>query len=271
MPDIDISGYTTHYEDDNFTAPWTRAETVLIQHGFGRNGNFWHHWVPRLSGDYRVIRRDLRGHGGSSDGGDLPWSFDRLVDDMRDFCDALDLAAIHLIGESTGGMLSVGFAHRYPERVKSLTLCNSPTTIGPEGRKFFAGEYPSWQAALENLGAKGWSEWLTRQPGTAAVDSDAERQWMLREMARTSTLAMIGYSHVISDTDVAPMLPELKVPVLVLAPTRSSAAPLEGQKEIASALSNGRIAVIDSKAHEVYRDRAGECITAWRELAAEAS
>jgi len=110
MPDIEISGYTTHYEDHDFSTPWIKSEVVLIQHGFGRNANFWFQWVPKIANDFRLIRRDLRGHGGTTDPENLPWSFDRLVDDMRDFCDALNLEAIHLIGESTGGMLSVGFA-----------------------------------------------------------------------------------------------------------------------------------------------------------------
>jgi len=265
MPDIKISGYTTHYEDHDFSTPWVKSEVVLIQHGFGRNANFWFQWVPKIANDFRLIRRDLRGHGGTTDPENLPWSFDRLVDDMRDFCDALDLEAIHLIGESTGGMLSVGFAHRYPDRVKSLTLCNSPTTIDAAGQRFFAGSHSSWQAALEDRGAKGWTEWLVDQPGTAVFESPEERAWVLKEMARTSTKAMISYSQIISNTDVAPMLRELTVPTLVLAPTRSGAAPLDGQRKMASALPNGFLAVIDSKAHEVYWDCPDECVTAWRD------
>ena len=83
-----------------------------------------------LAGDFRVVRRDLRGHGGSSDPGNAPsWSFDGLVKDLAAFCDALDLRNLHLLGESTGGMLAIGFAATQPERLRSLTLCGTPTTI----------------------------------------------------------------------------------------------------------------------------------------------
>jgi pimeloyl-ACP methyl ester carboxylesterase len=162
-------------------------------------------------------------------------------------------------------MLSVGLAHRYPERVKTLTLCNAPTTIGAAGQAFFAGEHASWQEAMEALGARGWVEWLISQPGTSIADFPEERAWILDQMSRTALDAMIGYSHVISRTDVAPLLPELSMPVLVLAPTRSSAAPLEGQHKMAEAIPNCRIAEIDARGHEVYWDRPDECIAALRE------
>lgn len=60
------NGQRTHYISDDFTDPWRPRETVLIQHGFCRTAAHWYHWVPALSREYRVIRRDLRGHGLSS-------------------------------------------------------------------------------------------------------------------------------------------------------------------------------------------------------------
>jgi hypothetical protein len=39
-----------HYEVDDFTDPWKPAETLWIQHGFGRSSRFWYHWVPPLAG-----------------------------------------------------------------------------------------------------------------------------------------------------------------------------------------------------------------------------
>jgi len=266
MPLITLGGYVTHYEDDDFSTPWLQSEVVLVQHGFARNGGFWRHWVPKVARNYRFIRRDLRGHGGSGDSDAIPWTYDRLVEDMGDFCDALGIEKVHLIGESTGGMLSVGFAHRFPDRVQSLTLCNAPTTIGSAVQRLFAFGHSSWQDALQALGSRGWAEKLLEQPGTTATETAEEHAWVLQQMARTSTEAMIGYSRVISETDVAPLLPELSVPTLVLAPTRSAAAPLEQQRTMAAAIPRARLAIIDSKGHEVYWDCADECIAVWYKL-----
>ena len=158
MPKIRMNGYVTFYEDDDFTAPWKARQAIVIQHGFGRNSEFWRHWVPMLAGDYRVIRRDLRGHGGSGEPGpSYAWSFDNLLRDLSDLCDALKLKDFHLLAESTGGMLGVGYAATRADRLRSLTLCATPKTIGSAGQKLFAFGRASWQSALEEMGSEGWA------------------------------------------------------------------------------------------------------------------
>lgn len=113
----DASGYTfvrhsngqaTHYVRDSFVDPWKPAETILIQHGFGRHAEFWYHWVPVLSRHYHVIRRDLRGHGRSSHaekGDDHNLDLDTVIEEIVDTLDLLEVEKVHFLGESTGGML----------------------------------------------------------------------------------------------------------------------------------------------------------------------
>ena len=59
-PNLDL-----HYYEDDFSDPWRVAPTILLQHGFSRNGNFWYNWVPLLSREFRVLRPDMRGMGRS--------------------------------------------------------------------------------------------------------------------------------------------------------------------------------------------------------------
>ena len=61
MPEIRINGYVTYYEDDDFTDPWKARQTILIQHGFGRNSQFWRHWVPMLAICGVTAARVIRG------------------------------------------------------------------------------------------------------------------------------------------------------------------------------------------------------------------
>lgn len=267
MPAINVNGYVTYYEDedDDFSAPWAPRQTILIQHGFGRNSQFWRQWVPMLAGDYRVIRRDLRGHGGSGDPGEAyPWSFDGLVKDLAAFCDALDLRDVHLLGESTGGMLAIGFAATHPARVRSLTLCGTPTTIGPAEQKFLALGYETWQAALIQMGSQGWARKLLSQPGTAPRGDEARTEWSIEQFGRAKTESLVGYSRVVSTTDVTPSLAEVLVPALVLAPTRSAAVPLAESERIAAALPRVDLVRVAGEGHEIYIDRPEECVSALR-------
>jgi pimeloyl-ACP methyl ester carboxylesterase len=129
------SGQRTFIYDDNFTNPWLPHETILIQHGFGRHGAFWYHWIPLLSRRYRVIRRDLRGHGSSSypQAADdkYEYSRDTILGELVDTLDQLGVKKVHFVGESTSGMLGEILAAKHAARLLSLTICSSPTYLSP--------------------------------------------------------------------------------------------------------------------------------------------
>jgi pimeloyl-ACP methyl ester carboxylesterase len=217
-----------------------------------------------------VIRRDLRGHGGSGDPGPSdPWSFDGLIEDLGGFCDALKLENVHLLGESTGGMLAVGYAATHPKPIRSLMLCGTPTTIGPAEQKFFACGHESWQSALMEMGSEGWARWLLSQPGTAPRGDPARTEWAIRQFARAPAQALAGYSRVISTTDVTPLLAQVKAPALVLAPTRSAATPMAEQERIAATLPRADLVRIAGEGHEIYIDRPEECVSALRSFLAQ--
>jgi len=115
------------YEDDNFSDPWRKPETVVLHHGNSKNTKLWYAWVPLLARQYRVIRLDARGFGRSTvppEGYD--WSLSNFGTDMLKLLDHLGLEKVHLIGETVGGTISVQFAYDHPERLHTLTTCTSP-------------------------------------------------------------------------------------------------------------------------------------------------
>ena len=267
MPHITINGYSTYYEFDDFTPPWLTPITILIQHGMGRNSQFWRHWPATLGTSWPCIRRDLPGHGGSDDPGpDYPWTMDALVSDLVGFLDRLGLQQIHFLGESTAGMLGIAFAARYPERLRSLTLCASPTTIGPAAQEMFAFGHTDWQTAIRTLGSYGWASKLAEIGGTMGSMSPAQREWTLNQFGNIPDRALEGYSRLVSQTDVAPLLKKIITPTLILAPTRSAATPMAQLLAIQQALPGSQLVAIDGEAHEIYIDRASECMRALQDF-----
>jgi pimeloyl-ACP methyl ester carboxylesterase len=263
MPKITANNYEMNYELDDFTAPWRQSDTLWIQHGFGRNLRFWYHWVPLLAGHLRVLRRDMRGHGQSADpGADHKWSAEELLLDMKGFLDALGLDQVHYIGESIGGTLGIAFAVRWPERLKSLTLLATPTSIPPRVQKLFALGYEDWPTALGKLGSGGWAKALMESGSGLTGGDPARTQWVINEWARIPTHVLQGLCRAVPSVDVAPLLSQIKVPTLILAPANSAYEPLKAQIAMRDAIPSARIAVINGKGHEIYADRAEACAAA---------
>ncbi len=264
MPVVDANGCKMYYDIDDYTDPWIAdKETVWLQHGVGRSTKFWYHWVPALARSYRVVRRDMRGHGQSS----VPppahkWSLDELADDMLAFMDAVGLKQVHYLGESIGGIIGVLFAIRWPERLKSLTICNSPTALPQTRGQASSASKSSMSSLLAKADSRGWGRIFIEQR-IISGGSPARTEWVLNEWGKTPTHVLRGISKTLDGADTEPLLPRVKVPTLILAPTQSPLTPLSDQLKMRTLIPNARIAVIEGPGHEIYVDRAEECIEAF--------
>lgn len=270
MPSTRVNECDFHFESDDFTDPWADAETIWLQHGFGRSGRFWYQWPPLLAADYRVIRRDMRGHGQSTDPGPgFEFTRELLLSDMIGFLDALGLDSVHYVGESVAAMLGVRAATLYPERFKSLTLVAMPPRMLGKDADLSEDRLSAGGAdrttALREQGVGAWAEALMVPGKFAGLDGEPERkEWLLSEWGKTPTHVATALMDCVMGFEVESLLGELEVPTLVLAPARSALQPLAGQVAIRDAIPEAGIAVIDGPGHEIYVDRPAECAAALR-------
>jgi pimeloyl-ACP methyl ester carboxylesterase len=264
MPKIKANNCEMYYEIDDYTDPWaTGTETVWLQHGVGRSTKFWYHWVPSLAGNYRVVRRDMRGHGQSSDPGpDHIWSIDELIHDMLGFLDALGLERVHYVGESIGGILGVAFAAKWPERLKSLTICSSPRAIGAAALKALTSGERDVAAELAKTGSGGWVKILIEQK-VISGKNPAHINWVVNEWSKIPAHVLRGITRMLGSADLTPLLPQIKVPTLLISPSRSPLTPLADQVAMRNEIPNARIAVVEGPGHEIYVDEPEECISAY--------
>jgi len=258
------NGQRTHYICDDFTDPWKPRETILIQHGFGRHAQFWYPWIPVLSRKYRVIRRDLRGHGFSSfpspeERAEYQYDIDTIIGEVVDTLDQLNIEKVHFLGESTGGMLGEIFAAKHSDRLLSLTVCSTPTYLPPPALKLFAFARKDWPTACRELGSRGWAEALSRIPGTIPISDSEYLPWYLGQIAISDGEGLGQYAEFLSTLDARPFLPQIGIPMLVLAPTESAAVKVEDQKALANNIEGCRLALIEGGGHEIYVTRAERC------------
>jgi len=263
MPDVKVNGMQIHYELDDFTDPWEQSDTILIQHGYGRSGKFWYHWVPPLARDYRVLRVDMRGHGQSADpADDHPWSVDELLSDIRGVIEALGLGSVHYVGESVGGILGIALAARWPELLKSATLVAAPLSIRPEIQEIFALGEKDWPTAMEKLGGDGWARGLMGHGAADPETSKGRVEWGLEEWAKNRPMMLANLARLAATVNVESLLPEVSVPTLILAPAQSLITPMEESIKVRRTIPDSRITVIDGSWHEIYLDDPDACISA---------
>ena len=97
---------------------------ALFLHGVPLNGFHWRHVIEALRGVRRCIALDLMGLGYTEIAADQDVSFTAQARMVIEFCDALGLEQVDLVGNDSGGAVAQIVAAQHPERLRTLTLTN---------------------------------------------------------------------------------------------------------------------------------------------------
>jgi pimeloyl-ACP methyl ester carboxylesterase len=164
-----------------------------------------------LAGFARVILFDKRGTG-LSDRGVAPPDLATRRDDLRAVLDAAGAARPAMLGISEGGMMSLSFAAACPERLRALALygafAQSPTRAWP----------PHQVETRLDLVERCWGAQMM-PPSVApsmAGDQAFRRNWARFEQRSASPQMARALLQLSRDADVSPLLPAIRVPVLLL-------------------------------------------------------
>lgn len=109
-------------------------ETLVLLHGFMENMTIWEDMEKHLSGKFSLLKIDLPGHGKSDRIAEIQ-TMELMAEEVKKVIDKQGLQSIHLLGHSMGGYISLAFAEKYPEYLKSLTLFFSTYFTDDEVKK----------------------------------------------------------------------------------------------------------------------------------------
>jgi 3-oxoadipate enol-lactonase len=252
MPRIALAeGPSVNCLVDDYLWPWDTATPVLMMHGFARNALFWNRWVPAAAKTRRVYRPDLLGCGLS----DPPPAGYRYTPEMigvqiMAVLDGLSLPKVHWVGESSGGIIGLLLAAAHPERIASLTLCNTPTRIPDRIKQIYALNKAT---ASDAMRAYGVGEWCRQTLGYRLDMEHASPQlcdWVVREMDKTPREVAAAMHDCFEHVDTVPLLPAIAAPVLLLSGDKSPIASAQ-QQTFAEKLPNCRIELVPGVGHGV--------------------
>jgi pimeloyl-ACP methyl ester carboxylesterase len=114
---VTAGGVTLHVRRTPGPSP-----TAVYVHGLGGSATNWTDLAGQLSGHAGGIAVDLPGFGRSEPIAGFTYSLEAQLDVLERFLRGLDLGPVHLFGNSMGGAISMLYAARFPERVRTLTL-----------------------------------------------------------------------------------------------------------------------------------------------------
>tara|TARA_B100000886_G_scaffold208845_1_gene144532 strand:- start:89 stop:862 length:774 start_codon:yes stop_codon:yes gene_type:complete len=111
----------------------------IISHGFLGMGENWKTHAKNLAEKgYCVHLVDQRNHGKSFWSEDF--DYDVMVEDLRFYLNHHNLKEVIVLGHSMGGKTGMGFALKYPDRVKKLIIADiGPKYYSPQHQKILAG------------------------------------------------------------------------------------------------------------------------------------
>lgn len=240
MPYLHIDDIDLHYEITDYTDPWRNSEVVLLHHGFARNMAFWQAWVPLLARDYRVLRLDARGCGQTTvPAPGAPYTLDILVDDALRLMDALGIDRVHWGAEASGGHVGLALALRDPERVASITLCNTPFKLPQTTNDLFVPD----EVRAHGLGF--WAKKTLRNRIDVDKIDPGWIEWSTAEFQKVPPHVAIAQHDMIAEGDLFPRLHEIRTPALIMAGANSKIAPREQMEQMSGALPNAKLVLLE--------------------------
>lgn len=219
---------------------------VTMSHALGCNLSLWDEQARALSGRYRVLRYDTRGHGQTSPP-PSPYSLEQMTDDLYGLLNELGVSHTHFVGISMGGMIGQIFALKYPMLLQSLVLCSTTSRYPTAVRSAWVERIRTVEAnGVEPMVEPAIQRWFTPSFRKHQPDVMDRVRVMLRS---TPAQGYIGCCYAIPTIDVTDRLGEVRCPALVIAGKDDPGTPVAMAREIQTALPSSELAILSPASH----------------------
>ena len=212
----------------------------------------WRHLYLELAKIRTLVRYDARGNGLSDRTVD-DISFDAFVRDLETVVDAAKVERFALFGISQGCAIAIDYAVRHAERVSHLILYGG-FAIGRNKRARSAPEREE-AAAMLTLMRVGWGkenpafrQLFTSQfmPGATKEQAD----WY-NELQRITVSPEVAarFTEAVGETDVTALLPQVRVPTLVMHARDDARVPFDAGRRMAAAIPGAQFVTLEGCNH----------------------
>jgi pimeloyl-ACP methyl ester carboxylesterase len=228
------------------------APTLFLLHGLACTAYLnWFPSLAALTGKYRIVMMDMRGHGRGIPSGRI-FKLRDCADDAVAVADMLGIDRFIPVGYSMGGPVAQLIWHRHPERVEGMVLCATARNFrgSPYERLFFL-MLPSVVLAmgLRKRGVIDPGEMLAKQladlPAEMSVKDIGVPSWAFAEFRRTSPWTMIQGVNALGQFSSHRYIGDVDVPTAVIVTSRDSFIPPRRQHRLAESITGATVHPFD--------------------------
>ncbi|MGH3920218.1 MAG: 3-oxoadipate enol-lactonase [Pseudonocardiaceae bacterium] len=216
---------------------------VLVLAGpLGSTMQIWQPQVEAFAEQFRVLRYDHRGHGGSPVPSG-PYVIADLAVDVLALLDRLDIERAAFCGLSLGGMVGIWLAAAAPERLSSLVLCSTSAHFDDVGPYLERAASVRW-AGTSSLAPEVVAGWFT--PEWAAAHPEVVQQ-ATQMIAGTADEGYAACCSAIAAWDARRLLGRILTPTLVIAGSQDQRTPVTPHaKALAAGIYRAKLEVLDA-------------------------
>ena len=217
---------------------------VMLSNSLMSTHQMWRPQMEALLAHFRVLRYDTRGHG-ESETTPGPYSIELLADDAAALIEAAGTGAVHFVGLSMGGMIGQQLAVRHPQRVKSLSLCDTASEMPP--RSLWEERF----ATAREHGIPGLVDGTIKRWFVASfVEREPQQIDFVREMIlQTKPEGYIACASAVRDMSQTHILSHIQAPTQVIVGRDDPACTLAASEVLHRHIQGSTLHVIDDAAH----------------------
>ncbi len=248
MPTIQVNGTEIYYE---LHGP-EGADVVVLSNGVLMSTASWGLQTSVLAKLYRVLLYDCRCMWKSAHPKG-PYTMELHADDLAALLDALNIPTAHIAGISYGAEVSMAFALKYPQRVRSLFLSSAVSESDPVLRGF-VGSWASAARARDPQRLFEVSYMLNFSDGYIAANRPAIEAAAAR-YAQLDMDAVLELLDCFDRLDLTGELHGIKASTLVLVGENDNLKPRKYSERIVREIPGADLVVVPGAGHAVCMEK----------------
>jgi pimeloyl-ACP methyl ester carboxylesterase len=251
---------------------------LVFAHGFSLTQDAWHYQRRDLSGRFRCVFYDQRGHGRSGRPRKHDYSLPALAGDLKAVLDWTGEERVVVVAHSMGGIAALQFAEQFPEelggRVAGLVLVGSTyldtvrgmtAAVSAWGSAWaqrtlitgafrFMGQDPARAQQLRRRGSDlGYLG--TRLFGFGSNPSPSQVAFVDQTLAGTDVEVWTKVFPSLIDFDLSESLEAVDVPALIAVGDKDRLTPPAAARNMADKIPGSRLLILEDAGHCAFLER----------------